>query len=459
MKNSIAREFGFFSLLKFALPSMVMMVFMSLYTIADGIFVSRMVGSLALSSVNVVYPVANVVMAAGIMLATGGSAIIARKLGEKRRQEARENFTVIVLTGVLLGCGAMLLGNLLIEPLCRMLGATDLLMEYCKEYLRVILCFAPMCMLQMLFQSFFVTAGKPGLGLCLIVAGGVANVVLDYLFMGPLQMGIGGAALATGLGQCIPAAAGVFYFFFCRRELYFVKPKWNAGVLAGSCLNGSSEMVTNLSTAVITYLFNVIMLRLAGEEGVAAITVVLYGQFLFNALYLGYSLGVAPVFSYHFGCKNKKQLERLYRISLGFVAGSSLVVTVIALAGSGTMAGIFLERGTGPYELAGRGCFLFALNYLSAGINIMASGIFTALSDGKTSALISFLRTFVFIVAAALILPYFLGTDGVWLSIPLAETLTLAISLPLLISAFRKQGEKIFSRLEGRSADYREVQE
>lgn len=453
MKNSIAREFGFFSLLKFALPSMVMMVFMSLYTIADGIFVSRMVGSLALSSVNVVYPVANVVMAAGIMLATGGSAIIARKLGEKRSEEARENFTVIVLTGVLFGCGAMALGNLLLEPLCRMLGATDLLIGYCKEYLRVILYFAPMCMLQMLFQSFFVTAGKPGLGLCLTIAGGLTNALLDYLFMGPLQMGVGGAALATGLGQCIPAVAGVFYFFFCRRDLYFVRPRWNGAVLAQSCLNGSSEMVTNLSTAVITFLFNIIMLRLAGEEGVAAITVVLYGQFLFNALYLGYSLGVAPVFSFHFGCRNKKQLERLYRISLGFVAGSSVLVAAIALAGADAIAGVFLERGTQTYELARRGCFLFALNYLFAGINIMASGIFTALSDGKTSALISFLRTFVFIVTAALILPRFLATDGVWLSIPLAETLTLMISLPLLVSAFRRQGEKIFRKLEGKPAD------
>lgn len=428
MNHSIAKDFKFLSLLKFALPTMVMMMFMSLYTIVDGIFISRMVGSRALSANNIVYPVVNILMAVGIMLATGGSAVIARKLGEKKEQEAKENFTLILTVGVITGLLGAVLGNIFIEPLCRMLGATDTLIGYSTAYLRIILLFGPACMLQMLFQSFFVTAGKPGLGLGLTLAGGLANVILDYLFMGPLQMGISGAALATGIGQCIPAVAGLLFFIFNKKGLHLVKPKMAAGVLRESCLNGSSEMVTNLATAVVTYLFNIIMLRLAGEAGVAAITIVLYGQFLFNALYLGFSIGVAPVISYNFGCRNQKLLHRIYRICISFVGVSAMIVTAAAFVGAPVIAQVFVQKGTEVYDLTSRGCTLFSISYLFAGINILASGIFTALSDGKTSALISFLRTFVFIVAAVMILPQFMGTDGVWLSIPAAEAATFAVA-------------------------------
>lgn len=430
--NSISKDFKFFSLLKFALPTMVMMVFMSLYTIVDGIFISRLVGSLALSACNIVYPVLNILMAAGIMLATGGNAVIARKLGEGGEERACRDLTLIVLTGIILSIFFTAAGNLAILPICRALGATELLLGYCRSYLSVLLFFAPMCMLQMLFQSFFVTAGKPGLGLFLTAAGGLANMALDYIFMGPLQMGISGAALATGIGQTIPAAAGLLYFALRRSGLRFRKPVWDARMLLESCFNGSSEMVTNLSAAVVTYLFNTIMLRLSGEIGVAAITVVLYGQFLFNALYLGFSIGVAPVLSFNYGLRDETKVNRLCGICLRFVSVSALVITAAALLGSPYIARVFMKKGADGYALTARGCFLFAFNYLFAGVNILASGIFTALSDGKTSAFISFLRTFVFIIASALILPLFLGTDGVWLSIPLAEALTLIFSVTKL---------------------------
>lgn len=436
MSNSISKDFKFFSLLRFALPTMIMMIFMSLYTIVDGIFIARLVGSMALSACNIIYPAANILMAVGIMLATGGSAVIAAKLGEGKNEEADRSFSMIVLVGVIAGFVGMLVGILFLEPLCRMLGATDTLMQYSMDYLRILLLFAPMCMLQMLFQSFFVTAGRPNLGLVLTVSGGLANMALDYIFMGPLQMGVSGAALATGIGQTLPSVAGLVFFLFHRKGLRFRKPVMNFKMLGASCFNGSSEMVTNLSTAVVTFLFNIIMLRLAGEIGVAAITVVLYGQFLFNALYLGFSIGVAPVFSFNYGLRNEQRLRRLYRICTVFVAVSSVIITIAAVFGSPLIAQVFMKKGAEGYDLTLRGCYLFALNYLFAGTNILASGIFTALSDGKTSALISFLRTFVFIVAAALILPNFMGTDGVWLSIPLAELLTLAISVPKLRGFF-----------------------
>ena len=225
MSNSISKEFKFFSLLRFAFPTMIMMVFMSLYTIVDGIFISRLVGTDALSATNIVYPAISLLIAVGVMLATGGSAIIAKKMGEKKEQEAREDFSFIVLTGFIIGLIFMVVGNIFIDPIVRFLGSTDALMDYCVGYLSVCLYLAPACILQLLFQTFFVTAGKPMLGLILTISGGVANMVLDYLFMGVFHMGVEGAALATGVGQLIPALIGFIYFLFVRHSLYLVKPK------------------------------------------------------------------------------------------------------------------------------------------------------------------------------------------------------------------------------------------
>lgn len=429
MTNSIAKDFRFFSLLRFAFPTMIMMVFMSLYTIIDGIFVSRLVGTDALSAINIVYPVLNLVIAVGVMLATGGSAIIAKKLGENCPQEARENFSFLILVGLFFGIISMIFGNLLIEPLVRLLGATDLILPYCIDYLSICLFMAPACILQLLFQSFFVTAGKPVTGLALTISGGIANMVLDYVFMGPLQMGVKGAALATGIGQLIPALFGLLYFGFVRHSLYLVKPRLNFSVLLESCLNGSSEMVTNLSTAIVTYLFNITMLRFLGESGVAAITIVLYGQFLFNAMYMGFSMGVAPVISYNHGSKNTRLLQRIFRICMGFISISSLVITAGALISAPFIVEIFTPKTTDTYLIAKTGFSLFSFNYLFAGLNIFSSSMFTAFSDGKTSAIISFVRTFVLIVINILILPRIIGVNGVWLSVPIAECMTLFLSL------------------------------
>lgn len=428
MSNSIAKEFKFFSLLRFAFPTMVMMVFMSLYTIVDGIFISRLVGTDALSATNIVYPMISLLIAVGVMLATGGSAIIAKKMGEKKEQEAREDFSFIVLAGFIIGIVFMIIGNMFIHPIVRMLGSTDALTEYCVGYLSVSLYLAPACILQLLFQTFFVTAGKPLLGLVLTISGGVANMALDYLFMGVFHMGVEGAALATGIGQCIPALVGVVYFLFVRHSLYFVKPKIRWSVLAESSFNGSSEMVTNLSGAIVTFLYNMMMLKLVGEAGVAAITIVLYGQFLFNALYMGFSMGVAPVISYNYGSRNQRMLKRIFKICMLFIAVSSIIVTLFALIMSPVIVEIFTPAGTETYALAKTGFFLFSLNFIFAGLNIFSSSMFTAFSDGKTSAIISFVRTFVLIVINILILPAFMGVNGVWLSVPLAELMSVFLS-------------------------------
>ncbi len=381
-----------------------MMVFMSLYTIVDGIFVSRLVGSNALSAVNIVYPVINLMFACGIMLSTGGSAIVARQIGEKKEGESRENFSLIALVSFFVGMVILVFGMLFLESICKVLGATPILLSDCKKYLGVLLLFGPLTMMQMFFQVFFVTAGKPTLGLILTIAGGVANVILDYVFMGPMGMGVMGAALATGLGQAIMAIVGIVYFFRRKKGLYFVKPIFRGKVMLESCGNGSSEMVSNLSMAIVTFLFNLTMLQLLGEDGVAAITIVLYGQFLFTSMYLGFSMGVSPVFSFNYGDKNYEQLKRIYKICMYFIAISSVVVLVVALVFAEPIVGTFSGRESRTYEIAVEGFFLFSFNYLFAGINIFASAMFTAFGDGKISAIISFCRTFIFIVVSILVL-------------------------------------------------------
>lgn len=431
MSNSIAKDFKFFSLLRFALPTMVMMIFMSLYSIVDGIFISRLLGTNALSAANIVYPVISIVFAVGIMLSTGGSALIAKKLGEGKEREAREDFSFLTLVSFLFGIAILLIGNIFIEPIVRALGSTDALLPYCVDYLSVSLLLAPATMLQMMFQTFFVTAGKPLIGLMLTISGGVANMILDYLFMGPFNMGISGAALATGIGELIPAVIGLFYFLFTRHSLYLTKPVVRFQVLKESCFNGSSEMVTNLSTAVVTYLFNITMLKFLGEPGVAAITIVLYGQFLFNALYMGFSMGVAPVISYNHGSQNLPLLKRIFKICIGFISISSILITIMALVSSPVIVEIFTPIGSATYDIAKTGFFLFSINYIFAGINIYSSSMFTAFSDGKVSALISFVRTFVLIVLNILLLPYLIGVNGVWLAVPAAEFMTLFLSVYL----------------------------
>lgn len=430
MSNSIAKDFKFFSLLRFAFPTMVMMVFMSLYTIIDGIFVSRLVGTNALSALNIAYPAISLVIAIGVMFATGGSAIIAKKLGEKKDKEARSDFSTLILTGIILGILFLVIGSLFSEPIVRLLGATDALTKDAVDYLVMSLYFAPACILQLLFQSFFVTAGKPNFGLLLTITGGIANIVLDYVFMGHLKMGVTGAALATGIGQLLPAFFGLLYFLFVRSgSLYLVKPHFYMTLLTESSLNGSSEMVTNLSNAIITYLFNIVMLKFLGEPGVAAITIVLYGQFLFNALYMGYSMGVAPVISYNHGRNHLPLLRRIFKICIGFISVSSLIITGLALISSPVIVEIFTPRSSETYEIAKNGFFLFSINYIFAGINIFASSMFTAFSNGKVSAIISFVRTFGMIVVNILLLPKFIGVNGIWLAIPVAEFLTMFLSV------------------------------
>ena len=308
-------------------------------------------------------------------------------------------------------------------------------------YLRTLLAFAPACVLQVLFQSYFVTAGRPTLGLLLSIGSGISNAVLDYLFIVVFQLGVAGAALATGIGQCIPAVVGLIFFFTNKQGLHFTKFSFYKRELLQACYNGSSEMVSQLSMAVVTVLFNIVLMRIAGEHGVAAITILLYGQFLFNSFYLGFSIGVAPIVGFQYGARNKVLLRRVYRISFLFVIASSIFLLGASEVLSRPIITIFTHDAK-TFPLALTGFRLFAFCFLFSGVNITSSGFFTALSNGRVSAILSFCRTFVFTAACLLVLPHFLGINGAWIAVPAAEALTLLISLYMHQKYFMRPGKQ-----------------
>lgn len=421
-------------LLKFTLPSVIMMVFNSFYTMVDGGFVSNFVGTTALSAVNISYPLISLVFAIGIMLASGGSAVVAKQMGEGKQLKAKQSYTFIVTCGVVLGIIIAFIGLFFTKEISLLLGANDAIYEYCYDYILYISIFIPFAILQVLFQFFFVTAGRPNLGLILTVIGGAANIFLDYLFMGPMDLGIKGAAVATGIGFMIPAVIGLIWF--AKKEdriLCFTKPKFDGKVLLKTCTNGSSEMVSNLAVAVTTFLFNKLMMRYVGEDGVAALTIVLYAQFLFTAVFLGYTSGIAPLFSYNYGAQNEKRLKKLFKLSIIFITICSIFAYAFSLLLAKPVVGLFSEPNSTVYNLAIRGMDLFGISFLFMGFNIFASGLFTSFSNGLISALLSFLRTFVFIILAIMFLPKLLNVDGIWLSIPLAELVALFVSLIYMI--------------------------
>lgn len=432
MNQIISKEFKFIQLLQFAAPSIVMMVFLSLYTIVDGFFVSHYVGTDALSSVNITYPFSSIFVALGVMFATGGSAVVATRMGEKKMEDANNSFSLIVLFCFCVSILFAIPALIWIEPLVKMLGAEGNLIPLCMKYLFIQVFFSPIAILQILFQNFFVTAGKPIFGLILTVIAGLCNMVFDFVFLGVMHIGIEGAAYASAIGYCIPALGGILFFIKNKQGLHFIKPRWNKIVLIKSSLNGSSEMVTNLSVSVTTFLFNVLTMKYLGSDGVAAITVILYCQFLMTSLFMGFSIGVAPVISYHYGADNSTYLKKLKQMCWKFVIFSSFLVFAFSLSCTELIAALFSDQSSDVYSLICRGMTIFSVSFLFAGINIFASAMFTAISDGKTSAMISFSRTFLFIIVGFIIMIQLFHVDGIWLSMPFAEFITLLLVIWLL---------------------------
>lgn len=435
MDNQLAKKFTFTSLLTFAIPNVIMMISLSMYIIVDGMFVSRLIGTTALSAVNMVYPVICAEMAVAVMIATGGSAIVAKKLGEGKQKEAQNNLSFLIMIEVLIGIMIAIFGNIFIDEIIAFLGVSSVQAPLSITYARIIFTFAPAFFLQTAFQTFLVTAGKPTLGLILTIAAGVVNIVLDYIFMAPLHMGIQGAAIATGIGYCIPAIAGSLFFLTAKQNpLHFVKPKFDRHVLLQSCTNGSSEMVTNLANAATTFLFNYTLMQFYGEDGVASITIILYFQYIFTALYFGYSNGIAPIISFKYGNGDKEQLQSIFKSSIYFLIISSIISNLIIHLLVRQALVIFTAIDSNVYNIALYGFSIYSLAFVIMGLGIFSSAMFTAFSDGKTSAIISFARTFIFIVGSILILPNIIGEIGIWIAVPAAELLGAVIAIFYLIN-------------------------
>ena len=426
------------NILRFAVPTIAMSVFMSFYTMVDGLFVSNLIGTGALSAINLTAPVIQVVTAISTMLATGGSAVIMKKMGEQKPKEAKEDFTFLILVNVAVGLVMTMLGYSLMETVFGGMGLSPEVAGYCISYLGRYLLFTIPILLMNNFTLYMIASEKAALSLICSVSGGVLNIVLDYVFIGLLDTGISGAAIATGLGYSVTAVAGLFVFSRKRNLLHFTKPAFRFKVLAGAATNGCSEMATALVTGIITMMFNRTMLRYVGEDGVAAVTIIMYVLMFASSLYTGYSYGVAPMLSYYYGEKNHKKLKKLVSTSLKVIAVISLVTVAASFATTKPLVSIFARPDNPVYDLAVTGNRICTLALFFIGFNIFASGMFTALSNGIISAVLAFSRSFVFMLIAMLVLPAILGVNGIWLATPAAELMALALSA-LMFVKYRKR--------------------
>ena len=430
MNNKLNFKINHLSLFKFALPTMLANVFMSIYSTVDGIFVSNYVGTDALSAVNIFMPYVMIVLALGTMIGTGGNAVVAAQLGEGKEREAKENFSMLCIVCTLFCVVASVLSFLFCEPLLYLLGANDVIFDYCLDYAMPLLFVAPVALLGMALQTFFITAGKPGLGMSFSVVGGVLNVFLDWLLVGKFGMECTGAALATGLGYSVPGVLGVLYFIFMRKDtLCFVKPKWRGNVLLKTVTNGSSEMVAMVATGITSVMMNNIVMDIEGEDGVAAISILIYAMTLLTSVYMGYALGVAPITSYNHGASNKENLKKAHRINLSFIAIISVIMYALGFVLRDGIISVFADEGTRVYEMAQNGYTIFSISFLYMGFNMYSSSFFTALGDGKTSAIISFCRGLIFLSIALYTLSYFFGLNGLFAAMPLAEAFGIVLTV------------------------------
>ena len=431
----LSDHFTYSKLLRFTLPSIVMMVFTSIYGVVDGLFVSNFVGKTAFASVNLVMPFVMILGGMGFMIGTGGTALVSKILGEGDPDTANRTFSMMVLFTLALGIVLSAAGIVFMRPVSRFLGATDAMMDDCVLYGRIVTGFTFAFMLQNVFQSFFIAAEKPKLGLKVTVAAGLANMVLDALFIAVFNWGVAGAAIATGLSQCVGGVLPLVYFLRPNSSLLRLSPtRLRLRPILAACGNGSSELMSNISSSVVSMLYNFQLMRLAGEDGVSAYGVLMYVQFIFISIYIGYSIGCAPVVSYHFGAQNHGELKNLLGKSVLLMGCTGVALTALAMALADPLSRLFVGYDAGLFALTSHAFRLFAWSFLLAGFNIYASGFFTALNNGGISAAISFLRTLVFQSASVLILPIFLDVDGIWWAITVAEVFAFLISVTFLLA-------------------------
>ncbi len=426
------------NILKFAIPTIAMTVFMSFYTMVDGLFVSNLIGTNALSAINLTAPIIQLVTAISTMLATGGSAVIMKKMGKQKVKEAKEDFTFLILVNVIVGfimCG---LGYILMEDIFAGMNLSFDVAGYCIEYLSCYLLFTVPILLMNNFTLYMIASEKATLSLICSVTGGILNMVLDYVFITKFNMGISGAALATGLGYSVTAVVGLFVFSQKKNLLHFKKPVFRFKVLISAATNGCSEMATALVTGIITMMFNWTMLHYVGEDGVAAVTIIMYVLMFASSLYTGYSYGVAPMISFYYGEQNHDKLKKLVTISLKVIGVISLLTVAASFILTKPLVSVFARPDNPVYDLAVTGNKICTIALFFIGFNIFASGMFTALSNGVVSAVLAFSRSFVFMLITMIILPIFLGINGIWLATPAAELMALALSMSMF-AKYRKK--------------------
>lgn len=412
-----------------------MMIFTSIYSVVDGLFVSNYVGKNAYTALNLIYPLLMGLGALGFMIGTGGSAIVAKTLGEGKKDLANRYFSMLVYITIIGGILLTILGLIFIRPIAVLMGATDILIEDCVLYGTILLIAQTAFMLQNVFQSFFVTAEKPKLGLFVMIAAGVTNMLLDYVFIVLFHWELAGAAIATAISQVV---GGVFPFFYFLRKndslLRLTKTKFDKMVFFKTCTNGSSELMTNLSSSIVNILYNLQLMKLAGEDGVAAFGTIMYVNFIFIAIFIGYSIGSAPLIGYHYGAGNHDELKNLFRKSLLLMGIFGIVLVGLAELLAVPLSRVFVGYDPDLFAMTCHAFRYYAFSFLVIGINIFASSFFTALSNGVISAVISFLRTLVFQVAMIYLLPLFFDLDGIWMAITAAETLALAVTILFFVT-------------------------
>lgn len=439
-KISLSDNFDYKKLLRFTLPSIGMMVFTSIYSVVDGLFVSNIVGKSAFASLNLVMPFLLILGGVGAMVGTGGSALVAVTLGEGKDELARRYFSMLIKLELLVGIIFSIIGVILMPQVSLLLGATPEMLEDCVVYGRTILIFNAAMQLQYMFQGFMIVAEQPGLGLRVTVIAGVSNMIMDAIFVAGLDLGIVGAALATGLSQFIGAA--IPFMYFIRRDndkkLYIIDTKIDYRPIAKVCTNGMSEMLNLVSGSIIGMMYNSQLMSYAGADGVAAFGVIMYVAYIFIAIFMGYSTGSAPIVGYNYGADNMDEVKNVIRISLKIVGVTGVVMTAFSILFAEPLSSIFVGYDKGLLALTTKAYTIYSISFLIMGFNIYVSSFFTALNNGLISAIISFLRSFVLQAIMILVLPMIWGIDGIWAAVIVAEVISLIVSGGFLLGNRKK---------------------
>jgi len=430
MRIQLSDHFTYRKLIRFVIPSIIMMIFTSIYSVVDGLFISNFAGKTAFAAINLIFPPFMILGALGFMLGVGGTAVVAQTLGMGEKERANRYFSLIMYVTAILGTAIAIVSELIIPFVATWLGAEGQMYKDCLTYGRIFIVGMPFFMMQNAFQSFFVTAEKPKLGLFVTVGAGCMNILLDALLVAVFQWGLVGAALATLLSQMVGAIVPIFYFARKNDSLLKLgKTRFDGWMLLKSATNGLSEFMSNISASVVTMLYNAQLMKFAGEDGIAAYGVIGYVSFIFAAIFYGYSIGSGPIVGFHYGAENHAELKNMVNKSTVLMLGTGVAMTISSVLLSRPMASIFVGYDRALLDMTARAMAIYSLHFLLGGINVYGSAFFTALGNGVISAVLSFSRTFLFEGGCVLLLPLFMELDGIWFAMVAAEVLTLLVTL------------------------------